>query len=792
MHKIIEIPSEYLANPLKAHKKLREKVNTTLLEISNISLEELVTSQKVDLTLTQLKTKLIQKNLTYNPFDKNSCKIYTLIQEESQKLSVKNLISNIETIACYMQPTSIIQNIQAYIKINLLNLELCVPQCKRANYWKYISILKSRISCLIYSSNNLEESFEKKVLHSEYITLDKLYQSLQSITPDSNRRTNHKQKLQQLLLAINVLKILCFIASKNKTNHTEVIFFFNQQIQAIKFIESKPYSNRTIINQLITDLLHTVIDDVSEAQITGFITYKQITRSNNNQDIIDKIARTIKNLEKNFSSSQKNFQLLSQMHLLIQREILYNDFNGQKENNDDFLMIGEIGIEYTIRNLRNAIINYKFYCYISEYNPEQFKKDLEELTNMIELFEAILCFYQIINDSYFSSQPGDTEVDQAYLRDGVQLLQRLKQFSQEQEEIINYHLNTIDSFIEELNPIDPFLLHQFFQGLENVLANLNLVTTQLVIELEDKYKQNQDPTKSYAKIKVLYFMSFIRQSTCNFLLDMNNTNIMQSLSRSGLQKQDAHNHDHTITPKKNKKNRGKHHTSKKKKQHNNKNRTSVAKSNPNYEEYSSDTITTFPLTSPIINPSNDDPGHSDLDSDSDDAITSLKNYMIAITQHSRPEPKIEQYVDLIFPAQDSVQAETQLTDVASHKTDSPIEETHSNTVSLPQPKTSEKMIRKSQPGHIKKKTIEITEVTMMHSHHTLNQKKEPKETSEHFTGKQLKSRNFMKVLRELGFHPDHVTGSHAIMKKESQSIPVPLHSTLALGTARSIMRQAKK
>jgi predicted RNA binding protein YcfA (HicA-like mRNA interferase family) len=57
----------------------------------------------------------------------------------------------------------------------------------------------------------------------------------------------------------------------------------------------------------------------------------------------------------------------------------------------------------------------------------------------------------------------------------------------------------------------------------------------------------------------------------------------------------------------------------------------------------------------------------------------------------------------------------------------------------------------------------------------------------------VSGQELIKALSKVGFELDHATGSHAILRRNAAPharITVPLHSELAKGTLRAIMRQA--
>ena len=58
----------------------------------------------------------------------------------------------------------------------------------------------------------------------------------------------------------------------------------------------------------------------------------------------------------------------------------------------------------------------------------------------------------------------------------------------------------------------------------------------------------------------------------------------------------------------------------------------------------------------------------------------------------------------------------------------------------------------------------------------------------------VSGKEIVKVLTKIGFSHIRTHGSHAILSKQTEngkiSIPVPLHSELAKGTLKSIMKQA--
>lgn len=58
----------------------------------------------------------------------------------------------------------------------------------------------------------------------------------------------------------------------------------------------------------------------------------------------------------------------------------------------------------------------------------------------------------------------------------------------------------------------------------------------------------------------------------------------------------------------------------------------------------------------------------------------------------------------------------------------------------------------------------------------------------------LSGKNVIKILCKIGFEHVRTAGSHAILNKQTQegkiTIPIPLHTELAKGTLKSIMKQA--
>jgi predicted RNA binding protein YcfA (HicA-like mRNA interferase family) len=55
----------------------------------------------------------------------------------------------------------------------------------------------------------------------------------------------------------------------------------------------------------------------------------------------------------------------------------------------------------------------------------------------------------------------------------------------------------------------------------------------------------------------------------------------------------------------------------------------------------------------------------------------------------------------------------------------------------------------------------------------------------------IKSKEVVKILQRQGFKIDRQSGTHIIMKKENQTVVVPVHKeTIPIGTLKSIERQA--
>jgi len=57
--------------------------------------------------------------------------------------------------------------------------------------------------------------------------------------------------------------------------------------------------------------------------------------------------------------------------------------------------------------------------------------------------------------------------------------------------------------------------------------------------------------------------------------------------------------------------------------------------------------------------------------------------------------------------------------------------------------------------------------------------------------KNIKSKEVVKILQKFGFEIKRQSGTHVIMRKENQTVVVPIHKeTIPIGTLKSIERQS--
>lgn len=57
--------------------------------------------------------------------------------------------------------------------------------------------------------------------------------------------------------------------------------------------------------------------------------------------------------------------------------------------------------------------------------------------------------------------------------------------------------------------------------------------------------------------------------------------------------------------------------------------------------------------------------------------------------------------------------------------------------------------------------------------------------------KNIKSKEIIKILQKFGFEIKRQSGTHVIMRKQNQSVVVPIHKeTMPIGTLKSIERQS--
>ena len=59
-------------------------------------------------------------------------------------------------------------------------------------------------------------------------------------------------------------------------------------------------------------------------------------------------------------------------------------------------------------------------------------------------------------------------------------------------------------------------------------------------------------------------------------------------------------------------------------------------------------------------------------------------------------------------------------------------------------------------------------------------------------GVSMKKRDLLKVLKKLGWSPSREGGNHELWVKGEYKIPIPRHREIREGTAKSIIKQAKK
>lgn len=685
--------------------------------------------------------KLLFKDFVYDP------KALTWV--EGEKLSnIKLLLGKIRGCAFYDGEATVGDALLLFVKIHLCGLSTLIPTDKNSLFWQVQCQVKTAYCGLLSinagNTNKIEEV--EASLSASSITLKSIKIPQTRITKNStvvqkarNEQALLKEKaINDSLLAIDTMLSLC-----TNDNVDNTFIFLNRNIREVTLPEQCPPFDAIALQHYVKQLFISLLEDLSTEQFHGLYDEEKNSLTPEYLKEIMRVRDEISKLEPLFLQGLNDLKTLQMIDyklsnyvedvILCQTDIIPAH---------RMIMRGFLGTSNTMYALKNGLKLLRFNAYLQEITQEQHQKEMLMLWNDLAFIRAFLAYSSEVDFSVLMSNEKESEFLLKQESSIFELVQsKFADFNSKYQEDYDQLLNSIQDFYDpkEVSPQNLLRIVRQSNALLEKAAQVMLAFADLIKdELTQCEKTSTVPSNAFFMncllIKDIYSAvneSFTRLKSHRIY---NNLKIEKSDFEAMLQQ---------------KKNNRKRNGGKKQEKPKKPASTNVSRAISTVAE--------------------------DQEQDVDKILQWMRN-ALPNSANSNNENMIESS-NLEFSSEKIPQM--------------------TETNPLPESRTVEKKEdgkKATDSQNIGNKNTVQTKATTSSkpSSPSSNYKKaNVEENVMGFTGRDRKQRNFINALTQLGFYPARIKGDHQIMKNKSgKTITVPLHTTVALGTAQEIIKQA--
>lgn len=729
----------------------------------------LALSLSVDAKYTQSAMQELFKDVIYDP--------HALAWLDGERLSnVSLLLKNIRKFAFYDEGASIAEVILLYVKIHLCGLSILAPIDTKRMFWIQQYQAKTTLcglNLLLLRPENLKNINKLKLVFSACSDSFKSIpqrpraritkKSTASQKAASEQTVYRELALKDSLFVIDTVASLC----TNTDAQNTLTFLASKICEVIPPEDHTPFDAEAL-HSYVKRLFKSLEEDLSPEQLDGLT----VVRKGITDDYIKEIALIrlqISAVSTLFSkqSDLKTLQLIS-YKFSHSVECILIDSQGTNDRiipEHYSIMAGHLGVVSTVQALKKALSLMRFNAYLVETPVGEFKKTMDEWWQKLAIIRACIAFssradfYVLMcneNEDLNITKPKNP------LLDSVQ--KQFNDFNQNYQKDFDKVLCEIQGFNNPADVQPNDLLRTVKRSNALLMKSMEVLfpLTQLLISVLLEYDEENTSESEILQRNcsiVFYIYTFLDEA----IIALDSQQIRNFLLKEEfgedsekIEPQPSKNQCKTGRKKSNLK-----HAKKKQKCKTNQNKRlepiySIVEPSPtddlvesDQEEFKMFELMASALQQNISNPENLIAGLN-VEVNSEDLSPSTLH-----TSFSENDHKAEK-----------------------ESKNTPSNEIHQKKVTGN--KISEKMSKKL-----------ITSENILPREK--KEKPEERECDGFFSGRSRKLRNFIAALSRLGFYPDRIKGDHQILKNQSGKIlTVPLHRTVALGTAQQIIKQAKR